>query len=278
VAHPQIAAFARLARENAAPTRLIFGQKTLLSRTMHDIRYDDIHDEILVANPFAQALLIYRGGATGEEAPIRVIMGPHTQLAGTTVAGLDRIEVDPIHNEIIVPNGDSILTFARESNGDVAPLRVIQGPDTQLRGAQAIAVDPVNNLVIVGDSRPGNGPYTGVLTVFERTGKGNIKPRAMIGGPKSGIVRINQIQAYGPKGWIIAAQPGGAGQEPVEEVYVGVWSKEDNGDVPPRFKIGGPKSTLKKPRGVVLDPKHKELIVADMRLNSVLTYYWPDIF
>ena len=57
MAHPQIAVFARLARENAAPTRLIYGQKTLLSRTMHDIRYDEIHDEIVVANPFAQALL-----------------------------------------------------------------------------------------------------------------------------------------------------------------------------------------------------------------------------
>ena len=28
---------------------------------------------------------------------------------------------------------------------------------------------------------------------------------------------------------------------------------------------------MKRPRGVALDPKYKELIVADMRLNSVLT-------
>ena len=267
-----------MATENAAPTRVIFGQKTLLSRTMHDIRYDELHDEILVANPFAQALLVYRGGATGQEAPIRVIQGPHTLLAGTTVAGFDRVEVDPIHNEILAPNGDSILVFPRDGNGDVAPIRIIKGPDTQLRGGQAIAVDPVNNLIIIGDSRPGNGPYNGVLTVFDRLGQGNIKPRAMIGGPKSGIVRINQIQAYGPKGWIIAAQPGGSGEEPKEEVWVGVWSKDDNGDVPPRWRIGGPKSTLKKPRGVVLNPTNKEIIVADMRLNAILTYSFPEIF
>jgi DNA-binding beta-propeller fold protein YncE len=245
---------------------------------MHDIRYDEIHDEIFVANPFAQALLVYRGGANGQEAPIRVIQGPHTLLAGTTVAGLDRMAVDPVHNEIVVPNGDSILTFARDANGDEAPKRIIQGADTQLRGAQAIAVDPDNNIIVVGDSKPGRAPYNGVLTVFDRLGVGNVKPRGMIGGPKSLIVRINQIQTYGPKGWIIAAQPGGEGQEPVEEVYVGVWSKDDNGDVPPRWRIGGPKSTLKKPRGVVLDPKHKEMIVADMRLNSVLTYSFPEIF
>ena len=63
-----------------------------------------------------------------------------------------------------------------------------------------------------------------------------------------------------------------------EGTFVGIWSVNDNGDVPPRWAIGGPKSTLKKPRGVALDPKNKELIVTDMRLNSVLTYYFPEMF
>jgi len=66
-------------------------------------------------------------------------------------------------------------------------------------------------------------------------------------------------------------------EEPVGS-FVGVWSISDDGDVPPRWKIGGPKSTLKNPRGVALEPKHKELIVADMRLNAILTYYFPEIF
>ena len=223
---------------------------------MHDIRYDAVHDEILVANPFAQAILVFRGAADGEEAPLRVIQGPRTQLAGNRGGGLDRLAVDPVHNEIVVPNGDSIAIFSREANGDVPPLRVIEGPDTQLRGAEGvstgIAVDPVNNVIIVGDSLPPSQrrpPYNGVLLVFDRTGQGNIKPRAMIGGPNSGIIQIDQLQAYGPKGWIVAAQPGKGGEETggVEPagMYVGVWSIHDNGDVPPRWKIGGPKSTLK---------------------------------
>ena len=29
---------------------------------------------------------------------------------------------------------------------------------------------------------------------------------------------------------------------------------------------------------VALNPQNKELIVADMRLNAVLTYYFPEIF
>jgi len=35
---------------------------------------------------------------------------------------------------------------------------------------------------------------------------------------------------------------------------------------------------MKKPRGVALDAKHREVIVSDMRLNAVLTFYFPEIF
>ena len=253
-----------MAEENAVPTRLIAGQKTLLSRTMHDIRYDAVHDEFIVTNPFAQAILVFRGGADGEEPPIRVIQGPSTQLKRP-----DRVDVDPVHNEIFVPSVDRILVFPREGNGDVAPIRVIQGPDTRLR-TSTLAVDPVHDVIVTSVGR--------ALFTFNRTDEGNVKPRTVIDGPKTAITRINQLQIYAPKGWIVAAQPGGSGMEPEEEIFVGVWSINDSGDVPPRWKIGGPKSLLKKPRGVALNPTNKELIVSDMRLNTVLTYYFPEIF
>ena len=145
MAHPQIATFARLAGVNSQPARLIYGQKTLMARTMHDIRYDAVNDEFLVTNPFALAILVFRGGADGEEAPIRVIQGPKTMIGGA-----DRLEVDPINNEILVPEGDKILVFSRTAEGDVAPIRVIQGPDTQLAYAESAVVDPIHNLIFVG--------------------------------------------------------------------------------------------------------------------------------
>jgi hypothetical protein len=43
---------------------------------MHDVRHDPVRDELIVANPFAAAILIFRGGANGQEAPIRIIQGP----------------------------------------------------------------------------------------------------------------------------------------------------------------------------------------------------------
>jgi hypothetical protein len=285
VAHPQIVIFARMAKENAAPTRVIAGQKTLLARTMHDIRYDAVNDEILVANPFAQAIMAFRGGAQGEEPPIRIIQGPSTQI----LAQVDRLDVDTVHNEIFVPNHDQILVYPRAGNGDVAPIRVIKGPDTQLDDVESIAVDPVNNIIVVAGARPaaapgqtGGGGQTegggGELILFRRTDNGNVKPLGIIGGPRTGIVRVNQIQMQPTKGWIIVTQPGKYEEQEPEGVFVGVWSIHDRGDVPPRWKLGGPKSAMKKPRGVVLNPKNKELIVADMRLNTILTYYFPELF
>ncbi|MBI4465552.1 MAG: hypothetical protein HY647_12680 [Acidobacteria bacterium] len=275
MAHPQIAAFARLAQENTNPNRLIAGQKTLLSRTMHDIRYDAVHDEFLVTNPFARAILVFRGGADGEEAPIRIIQGPKTQLGG-----VDRAEVDPVHNEIYVADDEAIRVYSREANGDVAPIRVIAGPDTQLDAAGTVAVDPVNNVIVAArDSVPRGSRERSKLLIFDRAANGNAKPLRVIAGPKTEIIRINQLQIHSPKGWIVATQPGFVDMQEPEGIFIGIWSIHDNGDVPPRWKIGGtPKGVMVKPRGVAIDPAHKELIVADMRLNSVLTYYFPEMF
>lgn len=284
MAHPQIAVFARLAKENAQPTRVLAGQPTLLSRTMHDIRYDAVHDEIFVNNPFAQAILVFRGSARGEEPPIRIIQGPHTRLEGQ----VDRLDIDPVHNELYIPNHEKILVFPRDGNGDVAPLRIITGPDTKLSEVESLAVDPVHNVIVAAGARPPTAPGQGqsqadqgeggALLIFNRADSGNVKPLGIIQGPKTRIVRINQIQIQPTKGWIIAAQPGKYEEQEPEGVFVGVWSIHDNGDVPPRWFIGGPKSQMKKPRGVALNAKNKELIVADMRLNTVLTYYFPEIF
>ena len=284
MAHPQIAAFARLAKENSQPTRVLAGQTTLLSRTMHDIRYDAVHDEIFVSNPFAQAILVFRGSARGEEAPIRIIQGPNTRLEGQ----VDRLDVDPVHNEIYIPNHEKILVYPRDGNGDVAPIRIITGPDTQLNDVESLAVDPVHNVIVTAGARPPTAPgqtrspadqaYGGALLIFNRTDSGNVKPIGVIQGPKTRIVRINQIQMQTTKGWIVATQPGKYEEQEPEGVFVGVWSINDRGDVAPRWFIGGPRSQIKKPRGVALNPKDKELIVADMRLNKVLTYYFPEIF
>ncbi len=110
--HPQIAAFAREAKENEPPVRTIEGQKTLLSRTMHGFSYDPIHDEIVVNSPLTQAILTFRGSVNGEEAPIRVIQGPKTRILGMGYAALSTVTADPEHNEI----------FLLSAQADIEPL------------------------------------------------------------------------------------------------------------------------------------------------------------
>ncbi len=274
VAHPQIAVFARLAEGGAKPVRRIDGQGSLLGRTMHGIVYDGLHDEFTVPQQFAQAILTYRGSANGEERPVRIIQGPHSQLDAP-----EHLEVDPVHNEIFVPTRHaSILVFPRDGEGDVAPIRVLQGPDTLLTGDNVIAVDSVHSLLLVGTS-VGKGQAR--LLIFNRTDSGNVKPKAVIGGPASHLNDFGgPIAVYPPKSEIIVSVRGTGPYAELssDEAYVGVWNISDNGDVPPKWTIGGPKGILRMPRGIALDVKNKNMLVSDKRLNAVLTFHFPELF
>ena len=248
----------------------------MLGRTTHSISYDPIHDEFTVPQQIGQAILTFRGGTNGEEPPIRVIQGPLTELRRP-----DRVEVDPLHNEIFVPEQDEILVYPREANGNVAPIRVLKGPKTRM-DARALAVDPLHNLLVVGGARKGEGTR---LWIFDRSAEGDVAPKAIIGGPKSGLLTLGgPFALYPPKEEIIATVREGNGELGVSEemasdqCYVGIWSTRDNGDVPPRFVVGGPKGVLQMVRGVAVDAKHKSLIVSDKRLNAVMTFYFPEIF
>ena len=204
--------------------------------------------------------------------PIRIIQGPKTGSIGS------RLDVDPVHNEIFTYTGNEITVYPREANGDVAPIRIIEGPDTLLTRAESLAVDPINNVLVVGFNKQASDP-DGAILVFNRTDNGNVKPRAVIQGPKSGIIRINQMAVYPQKKLIVATMPGLVDLMEPPNAFLGIWTYDDNGDIPPKWKIPiGPKTTLKKPFGVVLNPKNKEIIISDMRLNGVLTFSVPEIF
>src|ERR1041385_6540055 len=119
----------------------------MLGRTMLDFAFDAIHDEIVVTNPFAQAILTFRGGARGEEPPKRVIQGPHTRIVSER--GMDKVGIDPVNNEIYVATSlNKTLVFPREANGDPAPRRIIAGSDTKVSCRWAIRIDSARNLLL----------------------------------------------------------------------------------------------------------------------------------
>ncbi len=225
--------------------------------------------------------MTYRGSANGDEPPIRVIAGPHTQITNG-----DRLALDPVHNEVYLPMDDKILVFPADGDGDLTPTRIIEGLDTLL-GADSMTVDPVNNLLIVGGNAPtsAGGPQSvaearsgarGQVLIFNRTDSGNAKPRAIIRGPKTQIRGTARVVVYPPTKYFLVGV--NASSVPSPGSFVGVWSENDSGDVAPRWTIGGPNQILRQVRGITLVPKAKNVIVTDKYVNAVMTFYLPEIF
>ncbi|MCH8269216.1 MAG: beta-propeller fold lactonase family protein [Acidobacteria bacterium] len=263
IAQPQLVAFAKGARSGDRPVRILAGEATRQGRGMHDMRYDAVHDEIVIANPTAQAVLTFRGGASGNEPPIRVIQGPRTQLVKS-----DYVEIDPVHDELFVPEGGRILVFPRTANGDVAPIRVIEGPDTGLRGPLGgfLSVDPIHDLIVV--------PNRGRILIFNRTATGNVKPKAVI--ESSQLVGIRHLRVYPPTGLIVTVLGGkskGVGQD--EMTAIAVWSIHDDGNVPPLMIFTDPEAPVPG-RKLAFNPKAKEIIVGGG--VSIRRYNFPEIF
>lgn len=217
---------------------------------MHGIAYDEVQDLVVVPAQLSQSILTFRGDASGEQRPLRVIQGPRTEIRRA-----DRVAVDPLRKEIFVGDGEQVLVFPTDANGDVPPIRAIRGPDTQLddAGGPAIAVDPVNKLLVVA--------ARGIL-IFDSTASGNVKPLRVITGGGAGAGRLAGVH----NGLVFAGSRGA----------VGVWSLNDNGPALPRFRIGA--NELLEMRGVAIDAKNKSVIITDKELNSVLTYYVPEVF
>lgn len=231
---------------------------------MHDVHYNPVDDEIVVPNPFANAILTFRGGANGQEAPIRTIQGPNTELGGP-----DRLAIDVVHREIFVPNrewpnGSAVAVYPLDGSGDVRPTRILGGPDTKLgRNDPSVAIDPLHNLMVVSNREAKS------ILVFDRNASGNTKPLRVIRGPNTLIGNINGLVVY-PEGKLVMLAIPGHG--------IGMWSLDDDGDVPPKWAVTGSQTTLKAPFAVALNPKDKEIYVTDMGLNGLVVFSTPEVF
>lgn len=304
---PRISAFARLANGNVAPNRTIEGQNTNLSRTMHGLAYDHINDEIIVPVALSGAILVFRGGATGNEPPVRVIQGLKTELVRPQTAN-----VDPIAGEIIAgdPSAQGVLVFDRLANGDVAPKRIIRGPKTQFREIVGVASDVTNDAMLVATRGP--GVLSGIF-VFNHKDEGNVAPKRMIAGPLTGALgRFRQLHVDPERGKIYLAVQSFRAQQPTPQKaadlytneeslkklraaegeadgeerrggrgysgpgFIGVWNIDDNGNVPPRMIIRGPNTEANGFGGVAFNPVHGE--VYGIGNNAVHTYLVPEFF
>lgn len=255
---------------------------------MHGIFYDLKHDEIVVPVALGGAVLTLPGGANGGEPPLRVLQGPRTGLVQP-----DTLYVDVLHDEMIVDSGDdSVLVFPRTASGDVEPIRKIGGPKTQIRNIFGMSVDSLHNLIVVGnrvEAGAGSRESLDGILIFNRLDNGDVSPRAVIAGPRTGIIKIRQIVVDEERGQIFATiknnfenydftQERPSPWNPDRTGFIGVWSVNDNGDVPPRGVIKGPASGLVWPAGVAINPVNHEVYAIDSVSNALFMFHMPELF
>ena len=246
------------------------------------ISISDERNEFAVTVEAPREIVIYRKGAEGNQAPLRTIRGPKTQLGDP-----HGIFFDGVNNELVVSNhgnqggrapapGDaparqrgsrvaepqpiqgghfdepSITVYPADAKGDVAPLRQIQGDKTGLNWPMALDVDRARNEVAVANDGDSS------IRIFRRTDTGNVAPIRVIHGPRTLI--------NGPMGVAFDVKN--------NEIWVAnygdhtalVFPNTANGNVPPKRVLrnapaGSPTVGFGNPGAVAYDSKRDEILV-----------------
>ncbi len=175
------------ANGNVAPKR-----KLHTVHRVYNIAVDEARQELFVTIEFPSEIDVYRKEASGEELPIRRLVGPNTGL--NSVHG---IAVDE-KNQLLYLNTwghvsdfrvegtgrfelPAIKVYALNASGDTPPLRVIQGDKTQLNWPGAMKLNPEN-----GDLYVANDIGQSLLVFGAVAGaQGNVAPVRTIKGPKT---------------------------------------------------------------------------------------------
>ena len=186
---------------NAQPRRTL-----TLPHQSWDVSLAPTRDEIAITVQQSNAISIFKRGAKGTDHPIRTIRGLATELEDP-----HGLYFDETHNELITANHgnwtqirpytpyDPIVTdvgeyksgafhpsaitvHAADANGDVPPLRTIEGDLTGLNWPMGNDVDLTHHEIAVanyGDSS---------VRIFRRDAKGNVQPTRVIRGALTQIV------------------------------------------------------------------------------------------
>jgi sugar lactone lactonase YvrE len=125
------------------------------------------------------SVTVYAPGATGNVAPIQTISGSNTGIDNPNAVAVDskgRIYVSS------TPPGSTagccITIYAKNANGNVAPIRSIGGSNTQIDLPYGIAVDSQDNIYV-------SQAKTNSITVYGKGATGNVAPIRVISGPKT---------------------------------------------------------------------------------------------
>jgi hypothetical protein len=99
--------------------------------------------------------------------PVRIISGSNTGVLMPKGMDFDK------DNNLYVGNGTNVLVFTPSADGDVAPIRTIGGPNSQIANAVDVALGPSDELYI-GNLLPNFTP--GNITVYPAGADGDVAP------------------------------------------------------------------------------------------------------
>ena len=206
--------FSRQAKGNVPPDR-----EVQTPHGTFGIAVDEEHQELMLTVQHDSAVVTFRKDAKPNESPIRLLQGEHTLLAdphgmaldakdslifvtnhgsvhqfrasggpkseGTLGRGAGKENWPLGFNDAIPGSGrnvpPSITVYARTASGDTPPLRVIQGPQTQMDWPTGIAYDPRSNEIFVANDMGDS------ILVFPASASGDVAPVRVLKGPKSHI-------------------------------------------------------------------------------------------
>ncbi len=200
---------------NIAPSREIHTPHGTFGITV-----DEVAQEVFLTVQHDSAIVVYRKGASGEDAPLRMLQGEHTRLADPHGIALDpkrgvmfvsnhgsthqssvnaadylsakekeeraKLVNWPLDRDFAVPGSGrtlppAITVYAKNASGDAAPLRVIQGARTGLNWPTGIAVDSERGDVYVTNDT------TDSILVFGADASGDVAPKRVLKGAKTGL-------------------------------------------------------------------------------------------
>lgn len=159
--------------------------------------------------------------------------------------------VAPAQDELFVSNNNSnaITVYALNASGNTAPIRVLQGAATGLASPSGIAVDLVNNELLVVNKTP---PYS--VTVYARTASGNTPPLRTLSGALTTLDDPRGLSIDTVHGEFSVANRAG--------FSVTTWARGASGNVAPLRALRGPQG-FSNPWGVWVDVAHDEIAVAN---------------
>ncbi len=170
-----VVVYNKMAADDEAPLRLLQGDRTELEDP-HGIAVDSKNNWMFVSNH-------------GSVHQVRPDVGPDQgdiAVTGLPTQRRERKENWPLDRDRALRGSGqsdppSISIYSIKAEGDTPPLRVIEGPETQLNWPAAMFVDSERGELYVANDADDS------VLVFRMTDSGDVAPTRVIKGPKTGI-------------------------------------------------------------------------------------------